>query len=265
MIGARQLTFDEITGGSGTQRWRSRRSRFVPPENLFDPSRCEAVYLSESDAKEFVTTHHYSKSYPVARVRTGLIGRQPFGKERLLGAAVFSVPIQNKSIPKYLQIDPSEGVELGRLVLLDDPMAAFNAETWFIARSLKMLRKALPQMRGVISYSDPLPRFGETGEIIKPGHSGIVYRSSNSTFYGRSRGRTLIMTKRGEVVSERALSKIRGEESGIDYACRMLVAMGAPPRLPYEPGAGYVVRALAGDWCRKVPHPGNFVFGWTFK
>ncbi len=261
-----QLSFDEITGMAGSQRWRSKRSRFVPPDRLFDPSRCEAVILSESEAKSFVLQHHYSGSYPAARVRTGLIVTPQFGKPYLAGAAVFSVPMQGAAITKYLSVPhQNDGVELGRLVLLDDEYTGFNAESWFVSRSFKLLRLAIPGISGVISYSDPVPRYADDGALVKPGHAGTIYRAVNAKYHGRSRRRTLLVSKSGIVVSERAISKIRNEEVGIDYACRQLVALGAPPIMPHEPGAGYVVRALTEGGFRKISHPGNHVFSWQFK
>lgn len=259
-----QLSFDEITGSAGSMRWRERRSRFVPPADLFNPARCEAVPLPEADAKAFVVRHHYSGSYPAARFRAGLMVKPPLGREYLAGVAVFSVPMQSAAISKYLAIRPSDGVELGRLVLLDDEFTSFNAESWFTSRALKLLRRAIPGIGGVISYSDPLPRYAEDGSLVKPGHAGIIYRACNARYHGRSKGRTLLVSKSGVVVNERAVSKIRNEESGIDYACRQLVSLGAPQRMPYEPGAGYVVRALAEGGFRKVAHPGNHVFAFPF-
>lgn len=106
-----QMTFDEMTGAAGSQRWRSRHSRFVPPGTVFNPARAEVVLLPEAEAKAFVTTHHYSGSFPAARSRIGLMVKpSPFAQERLAGVAVYSVPMQPAAISKYLQVAPAEGV-----------------------------------------------------------------------------------------------------------------------------------------------------------
>lgn len=258
------LSLGDITGNAGSQRWRNRRDSFVPPATLFNPSRCEVVLLPEADAKQFVTEHHYSGSYPAARVRVGLMAKPALGKEFLGGVAVFSVPMQSAAIPKYLGCAANDGVELGRLVLLDDELLGYNAESWFVARAFRLLRKALPSVRGVVSYSDPVARYTSEGELVKPGHAGIIYRALNGDYQGRSSARTLILANDGRVVSERSLSKIRLGESGEDYAMRQLVDMGAPPRGLRESGRDYVTRALQEGGFRKARHPGNHVFSWSF-
>jgi hypothetical protein len=66
------------------------------------------------------------------------------------------------------------------------------------------------------------------------------------------------------VISERALSKIRRDERGRDYALAQLGALGAPLRAQFESGSDYVCRLRAG-FLRPQRHPGNHTFTWTFK
>ncbi|MDK9702398.1 MAG: hypothetical protein OEL20_04610 [Sulfuritalea sp.] len=243
------------------QRWRNGRTRYRPAGEIFDPGRVEIVTLPESDARAFVVKHHYSHAYPAARFRVGLVHTPRLGREHLAGVAVFSVPMTQAVIPKYLNVAPIAGVELGRFVLLDE--LAANAETYFLARAFKLLRRSIPSIRGVVSYSDPLPRYTGDGTLVKPGHVGTIYKAHNGHYHGRSGPRTLIVAPDGRVVSERSLSKIRNGESGSDYATRQLAAMGAPPRRLFEDGAVYVARAL--QTFPRVRHPGNHVFSWRFK
>lgn len=245
----------------GEQRWRNGLARFVPPPpaDCFDPSRASIAVLDESTAKGFVVKHHYSHSFPAARFRTGLFQKSPLGAEELVGVAVFGVPVQPKAINKYLnQEDACRGVELSRLVLLE--CAKFNAESWFISRSLRMLHRALPQITGVISYCDPVPRHDRQNRLTKPGHTGTVYRASNARYHGLSGPRTVILTPDGRVLNERSISKLRLNECGADYAYRQFLACGAPRRQPLEDGDAYVRRVLAGGAFRKTRHPGNHVF-----
>ena len=60
---------------------------------------------------------------------------------------MFSVPAQPQAIRAHLGVEPAHGVELGRFVLLD--AVASNAETWFLARALRLLRGELAEVRGV--------------------------------------------------------------------------------------------------------------------
>src|SRR5262249_12907724 len=107
------------------QRWNHGRDRWRPAGEVFDPSRY-GVETIDSDrvAREFIETHHYSGSYPAARLRVGLY---ELGTG-LVGVAVFSVPMNARTIAKYFGLEQNAGVELGRFVLLDHVKA--NAETW---------------------------------------------------------------------------------------------------------------------------------------
>lgn len=259
-----QLELGFITGGKVSQRWHSRRERFLPPTVRFNPSICEVVELPEADAKTFVCQHHYAASMPPARLRIGLMVKAPFREEFLGGVAVFSVPMQPAAVPKYLGVAPAAGVELGRLVLLDDPdTLGFNAESYFVSQAMRILRRRLPEVRGFVSYCDPVPRYASDGTQTKPGHVGTVYRALSANFHGRGSRRTLVVASNGQVVSERSLSKIRLGETGADYAMRQLAQLGAPNRLPFEDGRTYVDRVLACGVFRKVSHPGNFVFSFN--
>jgi hypothetical protein len=243
------------------QRWRERRTRYRPTGELFDPRRAEVQPIDEKSAKAFVSTHHYSGTYPAARYRVGIFLKDRFTRERLAGVVVFSVPMNQASIPKYFSdLEPNAGVELGRLVLLDE--LAANAESWFLARAFRFLRQGLPDVRGVLSYSDPVARYNESGELFKRGHAGVIYQAMNGCYRGRSSKRTLILGRDGRVLSERSLSKLRNGERGEEYAYRDLLALGAPERRLLEGAKEYVARALRDGPFRRIKHPGNHCYTW---
>ena len=52
-----------------------------------------------------------------------------------------------------------------------------NGESFFIARALRLLHQALPEIRVLISYSDPVPR-NINGETVKRGHVGCSYAAA---------------------------------------------------------------------------------------
>lgn len=244
------------------QRWRERRDSYRPAGEPIDPGRYGVELLEERPAKAFVCAHHYSGSYPAARLRVGLYRAAGAARRaELVGVAVFSVPAQPRVIPRYLP-GSAAGVELGRFVLLDDVPA--NGETWFLARAFRALHAALPEVAGVVSYSDPVRRAAADGLVVTPGHVGTIYQAFNGTYLGRSRGETLVLDPRGRALSRRALSKIRLEERGAGYAYEQLLAAGAPARRPLEDGAEYVERALAEGPFRRLKHPGNHVYAWAF-
>ena len=227
--------------------WSARRA-------LFDPAAHSVAEIPESVAKAFVIAHHYSGTYPAARFRVGL-----FREKELVGVAVFSVPASQKVIPRYVDIDPHDGVELGRLVLLDQ--CEYNAETWFIARAFKLLRDKLG-VRFCLSYSDPYERRDASGRVVKRGHIGQIYQALNATYFGRASKSTLLLLPSGRVMSPRALGKIRRGERGRIYATEQLVRGGAPPPYQGESGESYVKRVSA---CfSKIRHQGNLAYGWRF-
>jgi hypothetical protein len=183
-----------------------------------------------------------------------------FQEPELVGVAVFSVCMQPAAIRKHLGVEPAAGVELGRFVLLDDVPG--NGETWFLARAFRLLKEAKPDVCAVLSYADPMPRSTDCGYMIKPGHFGTIYQAFNGRFVGRARSRSLTLDRRGLVLNERSLSKIRKGERGEDYAYRQLLEAGAPKRKPLEDGASYLKRALAEGPFRRVRHPGNLAYAW---
>jgi len=239
------------------QRWRKRRESYRPAGEVIDTSQYGVDLLPESLAKAFVQEHHYSGSYPAAVCRVGLFR---WGGE-LVGAAIFSVPMQAKAVVSWCGTEA--GCELGRFVLLDDVPA--NGESWFLARAFRLLKQAKPDMRAVLSYSDPVRRASADGHIVLPGHVGTIYQASNARYMGRSSARTLVLRPDGQNINGRAMSKIRRDERGASYAYEQLLKAGAPRRNPLETGKAYVKRALAEGPFRRVRHPGNHAYGWTLN
>jgi hypothetical protein len=242
------------------QRWRNGRARYRPAGEVFDTARASVQAIDESTAKAFTVAHHYAASYPAARFRAGLFVQGRASRESLVGVAVFSVPMSQGVIPRWFAgLRPAEGVELGRLVLLDD--VASNAESWFVARALRLLRAELG-VDGVLSYSDPIQRVDAAGNVVKRGHIGTVYQALNAAYLGRAAPRTEILSRDGRCVSRRALSKLRNDESGAAYAYQQLRALGAPERRPFEGGKEFAERALREGRFRAVRHPGNHTYAW---
>jgi hypothetical protein len=243
-----------------TQRWklgreyyRARAADFRPGDFGVEP------ILDDTTAKRFVVEHHYAGSFPAARSRAGLYRRTRAGVPELVGVAVFSEPMQRAAIPHYAPgLAPHEGVELGRLVLLDD--VPYNAETWFLARAFGVMHAELPDVRIVLSYSDPVPRAAEDGRVVTPGHVGSIYQGKGARYVGRSKRRTLWLDRWGRVVSERAIGKIRNEERGWRNDARRIIDAGAPDRRLGEEPRAWLERALREGPFRQLRHPGNHAY-----
>jgi hypothetical protein len=237
-------------------RWRDRRNA-RPRGEVIDTRQYEVAPIAEDrTAKAFVQTHHYSGTYPAARERVGL-----WRGAQLVGVAVFSVPCQAKVLSRVFTGDWRDSVELGRFVLLD--VVPANGETWFLARAFELLRR--DGYRGVVSFSDPVPRRRLDGSLLFPGHLGTIYQAHNAQYLGRGTGRRLRLLPDGRVLNARAVQKIRGGERGWRYATDMLVQAGAPAA-PLEIDAR---RAWLATWLprctRPLSHPGNHRYAWPLQ
>jgi hypothetical protein len=235
------------------KRWRHRVERWRRPEDgVFKPELYSVdVFTTDKHPRAFIQSQHYSGSYPAARFRVGLFG--PLGE--LVGMAVFSEPTHRQFIPKWTGMHPSRGVELGRFVLVDS--VAYNGETWFLARALKLLRKE-KAIEVVVSCADPLERTNEEGLLTKSAHFGTIYQASNALHVGRTTPRHLYLAPDGTVLNERMLSKVRAEDQGWEYGYRRLMQQGAAPRLGGESLADWLARVL--PQFRRLRHPGNLVY-----
>lgn len=250
----------------GCQRWKDRKASYRKIGEGFDPKGYRVRLVSEREAKAFVLAHHYAGTMPAARRCVGLF--RAFGPlETLCGAAVFSVPAQGRAITAHLGVEPSRGVELGRFVLA--PEVEGNAESFFGARALRLLGDTLPDVEGVLSYSDPLERADAAGVVVKPGHIGTIYQALGANYLGTSAARWLLLARDGSVLSERTVSKVRGEERGDGGAYKMMCRAGLGERVAMESGAAYVERAireaLSAGVLRRIKHTGNHIYTFSLR
>lgn len=238
------------------QRWRERRDSYRPPREVIRTALYDVEAIEEdSVAREFVERHHYSGTYPAARHRMGL-----YRRGELVGVAVFSHPCNNRVLTNVFDLPAVDAVELGRFVLLDEVPG--NGETWFLARAFELLRGAA--IRGVVSFSDPVPRTDVHGRRTFPGHLGTIYQAHNGRFLGRSTSQLLKLLPDGTVFSRRAMQKIRSGSKGWRYASEQLVSWGAD-RLeedaPKPDRTAWLHRWL-GELTRDLRHPGNLRYAW---
>lgn len=239
------------------QRWRARRDRYVPAATCIDPRDFAVDVIPQRQARPFVEQHHYSGTFPAARLSCGLFRAQA-GVIELAGVAVFSVPMNNRAIPLHTgQTESAHGAELGRFVLLDD--VAGNGETWFLSRALRALRAEKPAIEAVLSYADPIERRAADGAIVKPGHIGTIYQAMSAQYRGLSGNRTEYLAG-GMPISGRALSKIRLGEQGVDYSIAQLVAAGADRREYGEEPAQWLTRIERDGFVQRRRRPGNHVY-----
>lgn len=224
-------------------------------QDLFCPELHVVAPLGESAARAYVVTNHYSASYPAATHRFGL-----WRDTRLVGAAVFGVPT---SVRTLLNVFPdcepyNESVVLSRLVL-DDEVAS-NGESWFLSKVFRLAAEV--GVRGVVSFADPVPR-RVNGHLLFPGHVGAIYQATNATYTGRSAPRTLTILPTGQLLHDRAKSKIRQQEHGHEAVERRLVALGASaPRAGQNPSE-WLSCALEEIGAAVIRHGGNYRYAWA--
>jgi hypothetical protein len=245
-----------------SQRWHEHRHSFINPDHgVFDPRRYSVVPLPEAQAKAYVLEHHYSRSYPSALARFGLI----LDSTELVGVAVYSVPVHPKVLTNvFPDVEPRQACELGRLVLDGarekdggSAKAPHGAESWFIARTLRHLHQS--GMRAVVTFADPVPRPG-LGGIVLPGHigsTGVIYQSTNFIYTGRGTARRLIVLPDGRSLSERALQKVRTGDTGSAYVMRRLEALGAQAWQEGQDARQWLEVALAQVGAATLRHGGN--------
>ena len=149
----------------GVPSWRR------PCDGGFDPGRYGVAPVSDGQAKAFVTSLHYSRSYPAAVHRYGLFDLAA-ATPVLAGVAVLSVPASKTVLTSvFPHLEPyRESLELGRFVLADEVPA--NGESWFIGQCGRLA--AVAGLRGLVMFSDPVERRRADGTLVMPGHVGVI-------------------------------------------------------------------------------------------
>jgi hypothetical protein len=239
------------------QRWRERRASYRPAGETINARQYEVAPIdSDQVAKAFVIDHHYAGTYPAARVRVGL-----YRGGELAGVAVFSHPCNDRVLTSVFDAPARETIELGRFVLLDNVEG--NGETWFLARCFEELRRR--GLRGVVSFSDPIERTAADGRRVFPGHVGTIYQAHNGRYLGRSSVIPLRLLPNGQVLSKRAISKVRAGERGWRYAAELLERHGAPAAPEDLEARGAWLRAWLPRVTRPLRHPGNHRYAWPLE
>lgn len=235
------------------QRWELGREHRRPAGETIRTAEYEVTAIAGTDAKTFVEAHHYAGSCsPTAH---------PFGLFRhgtLSGVAVFGpLASMNAHRAVFPTLSPTEGVTLGRLVLLDGVPG--NGESYFVARCFALLRAA--GIVAVESCADPEPRAARDGRRVHRGHVGTVYQSTNGRYVGKTNPATLRLLPDGTVFSNRSSGKVVRAEMGRRYAGAELVDWGAEPLQDGEDPKAWVQhwRPLLTQAMR---HQGNHRYLW---
>ena len=240
------------------QRWTERRASYRPAREVVSTSSLDVTTVPREVAKAFVEQHHYSASFP-APAKDACFALHLRGE--LAGIAAFTRPFTPEVITNAFPLfeRATDGVELGRVVLLDEVGA--NAETWFLARCFEQIRA---RFRGVVSFSDPHPRYTLDGDTVMPGHVGTIYQAFNARYLGISDRKTIRLLPDGTEFSNYSSGKIRRKLRGWRAAVAELEAWGAEPLAEDAPDRERIewLERYRDVLTRPVRHPGNHRYTW---
>lgn len=251
------------------QRWSHKRERWVAHHTLMEPRLYGVEELDYGTACDYLRTHHYARHPAPAVARYGLFkSRGGALKPELVGVITYGEGMGDHVLCAWTGCGPVRDVagqpgalECNRLVLAHEE--PYNAESWFATRAQRALLEDRPQLHAILSFADPVERRNAAGEVFKPGHIGGIYKALGWSYEGRAKPRTLTVDlETGDVISERAISKILRDEQGWQYATRQLEAACALTRWQGESGESFVARCWASGRLGKVRHPGNHAYVW---
>lgn len=127
--------------------------------------------IKKSEAKELLDKFHY-----LSKQGCGFKSGFNFGLfigDKLIGVAIFHGITGRGTMSNCFGLKPNEQediYELGRLAL-DNAEYEKNLTSWFLGKSIKMLRKTT-NVRAILSYADT--NF----------HVGYIYQATNFKYYG---------------------------------------------------------------------------------
>jgi len=125
-------------------------------------------WCSHAAAKYAVEHWHYSRTMPASISKPVKIGVWEDGS--FIGAAIFTTGSSSKLVSPY-GIANRQGCELQRVALT----VHRSSVTRIVAVAMKMIHRAYPQLRLVVSFADP-------GEA----HVGTIYQAGNWIYSGMS-------------------------------------------------------------------------------
>lgn len=182
------------------------------------------------DAAKYAVLHwHYSRSMPAGKLFK--VGAWEDGQ--FIGAVIFGRGANN-NIGSPFGLEQVEVCELVRIAL-----TSHHAPTSQIASiAMKMLKRANPGLRLVISYADP-----------EQDHTGTVYQAMNWVYIGRSKAQPAAVVN-GNVVHKRTVTSASGTLCGSDYSRPMWKHKYAYP-------LDRRMRRLLDDMRRPYPRAGS--------
>lgn len=134
----------------------------------------EIVPVAKEEIHSLVLKH-YLKTWPVSI--TQIYGIYHKGSDRKpIGMAIYGYPQKPGVTSLRLDIPTKEVLELKRLFIEDIPTLP-HIESYVLSKTLKMVKKEMPEIKVVITYADN-----------REGHLGTIYQATNAIYIGKSSG-----------------------------------------------------------------------------
>lgn len=143
----------------------------------------EVKRIATKPAREYIKKNHYSHGcHNGPSPCYGL-----FDGDNLIGVLMFATPCSENVRASVFGPEHKDWVtELHRLHILD--VTPKNAESYFIARCLKLLKKDKPEIKAVLSFSDRTE-----------GHDGTIYKATNAYRVGSTGSATFFIDADGRL------------------------------------------------------------------
>lgn len=134
-----------------------------------DLNRYVVREIDKKQAKQIIVEHHYSHTWTSCQYALGLL------KDGLtLGVAVYGWPIGRLAAASISpEVGDKDVLELTRLWIADSE--GKNSESWFLGQTFDWIKKYVPSIKILLSYTDPT--FG---------HCGTIYQATNWLYQGKN-------------------------------------------------------------------------------
>lgn len=152
-------------------------------------------HVERADVRDFIETNHYSNSI------NGCIADYCFALYNPVGemiGAMFYGRMAMANQWKRFSDKPENVIELRRLCCIDDTPR--NTESFFIGKTIKMLRKLWCKNGVIVSYADK-----------EYGHAGTIYKASNFKMIGEVKGAKVIYWNGKRYHDKTIRTKYKGE------------------------------------------------------
>lgn len=142
----------------------------------------EIKKINSQIGKDFIKKYHYSHGCHNGPMTWGL-----FENEKLVGVIAYATPCSENVRRSVFGEELKNSVtELHRLVLFDE--IPKNSESFFIRKSLKLLKEYRPNICAVLSFADSTQN-----------HTGIIYQASSAYYTGTTAKATFYLDESGRL------------------------------------------------------------------